>query len=509
MVMDRPTRGVALGGVNAGGGAAGRGGAARLAADVRLQPSMWLERRGRLHRVAGAGTGGRPGDAAREPSVVRTAFESGVETVVPDLAAGEGDGAGTPGAFRARACLPIRSSGRVVGVVDVLLSERVRLIDLDVLRAGVDELVACLAAERRPPAESAATRMLRHVARLSPLQEPDVIARTALAAALDRTGLDTAALLRREPDGRLNTLALIGPLAAALRGGAADAVEAIAGAADGSARVIVVAPDARGPADAGPMAAAADAGARSVVAPPAETTSAESGPTPAERRALEAAGAEALVVVGLVVEGEPHGLLLLAGDAPAPAEDGAALLEALADNAARCLHTSALLRALRERAATDPLTGLGHHATFHETLAASHRRPSTAVVLCDIDGFKRLNDSCGHQHGDTVLRGVAAALSGALRRGDTLFRIGGDEFAALLAVSSAEEAVEAGERLRAEVRRAALGVTVSIGVAVPQRNEPDAAVLARAERALYGVKASDRDGVALAADEPLPIAPPL
>ncbi|HEX2103804.1 MAG TPA: GGDEF domain-containing protein [Solirubrobacteraceae bacterium] len=472
---------MALGGVAGGVGAACQAVAARLASDGRLQPSVWLERGGRLRRVAGPGAeGDRSGHAAPVPDVVRTAFAGGVETVVPDLSGGEA-GDGTPGAFRARACLPISWEGRVVGVVDVLLRESVRLVDLDVLRAAVDELAACVAAAPRP-VESAAARMLRHVARLSPLDEPDAIARTALTAALDLTGLQTAALVRRNADGRLITLASIGPLAASLRSGAGDALEALAAAADGTVRVLVAATAAH---EAAPAA-----------------------PDPAERRALEAAGAEALLVAGLVAEGDSQGLLLLAGDAGA-ADGDPDLLEALAVNVAGCLHTAELLRALRERAATDPLTGLGHHATFHEALSASHRRPTTAVVLCDIDGFKRLNDSFGHQHGDGVLRGVAAALSGALRRGDTLFRIGGDEFAALLAVSSTEEAVEAGERLRSAVERAGLGVTVSIGIAVPQPDEPDAAVLARADRALYQVKASGRDGVGLAADEPLGIGPPL
>jgi diguanylate cyclase (GGDEF)-like protein len=483
MVMDRPTRGVALGGVLAGVGAACQAVADRLASDGRLRPSIWLERGGRLRCVAGAGPGGgRSGDSGSEPAVVRTAFASGVETVVPDMVPADG----APGAFRARACLPIRSDGRVIGVLDVLLNERVRLVDLDVLRAAVDDLVACLAAHRRRPAEPAATRMLRHVARLSPLQEPDAIARTALTAALDLTSLDTAAVLRRDPDGRLTTLASIGPLAAALRTGAPEALDAIAAASDGTARLIA---------------------APSLRAEPSLRADAD---TDAEARALAAAGAEALVAVGLVAEGESQGVLLLSGAASAaPSWDDAGLLEALAANVASCLRTAELLRSLRERAATDPLTGLGHHATFHETLAQSHRRPSTAVVLCDIDGFKRLNDTFGHQHGDGVLRGVAVALNDALRRGDTLFRIGGDEFAALLAVSSPDEALEAGERLRAAVERSGLGVTVSIGVAVPHPDEPDAAVLTRADRALYRVKASGRDGVALAADEPLPVAPPL
>jgi diguanylate cyclase (GGDEF)-like protein len=108
-----------------------------------------------------------------------------------------------------------------------------------------------------------------------------------------------------------------------------------------------------------------------------------------------------------------------------------------------------------------------------------------------------------------VLCGVADAMSSALRRGDRLFRVGGDEFAGLLAVDTREQARGAALRLRAAVLDARLGVTVSIGVAVPQAGETDAALLARADRALYSVKAAGRDGVALANDEPLPATPAL
>jgi diguanylate cyclase (GGDEF)-like protein len=214
---------------------------------------------------------------------------------------------------------------------------------------------------------------------------------------------------------------------------------------------------------------------------------------------LRANGIRTLATVALVAQGRPRGVLLLAGraDRAVPIED-VELLELLAAHAATCLCTADLMRSLRERAATDPLTGLGHHATFHEALARTHRRPQTAVVLVDLDGFKRINDTYGHQHGDQVLRAIAAALSSALRRGDTLFRIGGDEFAALLAVADADEALEAGTRLRAAVADARLGVTVSIGVAVPRPDEADGTLLARADRALYRVKAMGRDGVAVA-----------
>ena len=98
---------------------------------------------------------------------------------------------------------------------------------------------------------------------------------------------------------------------------------------------------------------------------------------------------------------------------------------------------------------------------------------------------------------------VAFPYVRAVRRGDRLFRIGGDEFAALLAVSDEAEALDAATRLRNAVDEATLGVTISIGVAVPREGEPDAELLARADRALYTVKASGRDGVALAGHEPV------
>jgi len=204
------------------------------------------------------------------------------------------------------------------------------------------------------------------------------------------------------------------------------------------------------------------------------------------------------------------GALVLASAEPAVVgTDDVELLEQLATHGAACLRTAELMGSLRERAESDPLTGLGHHATFHEALAGSHRRPTTAVVVCDIDGFKLLNDTYGHGHGDRVLCGVADAMSSALRRGDRLFRVGGDEFAGLLAVESGEQALGAAARLREAVVEARLGVTVSIGVAVPRAGETDAALLARADRALYSVKAAGRDGVALADDEPLTAPPAL
>jgi diguanylate cyclase (GGDEF)-like protein len=372
----------------------------------------------------------------------------------------------------ARVCVPIRSGGCVVGVLDVELTRPLRETDdLGHIRAAAEDLGRRIEALGGPAAESTAQRVLRHMTSLSALDEPEAIARAVLAAALDVIGLDSAALLRRDD------APAIGPLGAALASAPGTTTSTLEQAAHDGAAVVVATPeDLRRP----------------------------------ELAPLTNAGTRTLIAVGLVAHGERHGLLVLAStEERAVAVDDIELLELLAAHAATCLRTAELVRTLRAQAATDPLTGLGHHATFHATLAHAHRRPSTAVVLVDLDGFKRLNDTFGHQHGDRVLREVAAALSGALRRGDTLFRIGGDEFAALLVVEDETEALDAGVRLREAVRDADLGVTVSIGVAVPASGESDAALLARADRALYRAKDAGRDEVALADDEALPAAPPV
>jgi diguanylate cyclase (GGDEF)-like protein len=531
MVMDRPTRGLALGGARAGVGAVGQAVADHLAASRDVRPSVWIERGGRLRCVARTGRWPRCDGISATAGVVGATFTAGVETVLPDAAAGH-EGGRIPGVGKqsagivAEACLPISSDGCVVGVLDVGLTRPLRAGDLERFREAAADLGRRIAALGGAPAESAAQRMLRHMTSLSALDEPDAIARAVLAAAIDLMGLDSAALVRRDRDGETD--------GGGREGGDHAGVERVAG--DRPA----------GPSAAGPPAGAARTSGHDGRddGPPARRAVATIGPlgpalaaTPpealdalaraahdgtacavvatrddlarSELRTLHAAGARTLVAVGLVAQARPYGVLILAGGAAgAVSIDDIELLELLAAHAATCLRTADLMRSLRERAATDPLTGLGHHATFHEALAGAHRRPRTAVVLVDVDGFKRINDTFGHQHGDQVLREIAGALSGALRRGDTLFRIGGDEFAALLVVAGRDEALEAGLRLRAAVADADLGVTVSIGVAVPQDNEVDASLLARADRALYRVKDAGRDGVALADDEPLPGAPP-
>jgi diguanylate cyclase (GGDEF)-like protein len=445
-----------------------------IAREQRLLPAVYLARGGRLRCAALHGywqaRDGLPGTAGIMGRTYRTA----TEIVVADVSVSADYLEANPGVV-AEACFPLLAGGLTVGVLDVESREPLRESDLEALRECAGALGERIEALGGLPTESPTQRLLRHVADLAAMQDADAVAEALLNAALDLVPLGSALLARATGGGGLRPSVAAGPLAPILRAAGLESIRAWV--QDGNSCFTVGSPEAP------PAASLAD---------------------------LRAAGVETLVAVGLFVQGELLGALVLASPEPAVIDtDDVELLEQLATHGAACLRTAELMGSLRERAESDPLTGLGHHATFHEALAGSHRRPTTAVVVCDIDGFKLLNDTYGHGHGDRVLCGVADAMSSALRRGDRLFRVGGDEFAGLLAVDSREQARGAALRLRAAVLDARLGVTVSIGVAVPQAGETDAALLARADRALYSVKAAGRDGVALANDEPLPATPAL
>ncbi|UAK25406.1 GGDEF domain-containing protein [Sphingomonas nostoxanthinifaciens] len=166
--------------------------------------------------------------------------------------------------------------------------------------------------------------------------------------------------------------------------------------------------------------------------------------------------------------------------------------------------------ALERLARTDPLTGVWNRRGFDEAaphlLARLRARGGgrAAVAIADIDSFKAINDRFGHTVGDAVLRSFAATLGQAVRSGDLLARLGGEEFALLAIDTDADELVARVEEVRAQVRlphedRAGLPpVTASFGVAAL---DPETLALRdgleRADRALYRAKRTGRDRTVL------------
>lgn len=161
-------------------------------------------------------------------------------------------------------------------------------------------------------------------------------------------------------------------------------------------------------------------------------------------------------------------------------------------------------RRLAEQAARDPLTGIYNRGYFLEVLAREMARAvryddTLSVGMVDLDGFKRVNDECGHAAGDEVLGVVARAFRSELRDGDVVARYGGDEFCILFPNTEADAAVTVADRLRTQMAERAFGddgvlrVRVSVGVAssldVPRDAEdPTDLLLRRADEALLAAK---------------------
>jgi diguanylate cyclase (GGDEF)-like protein len=166
----------------------------------------------------------------------------------------------------------------------------------------------------------------------------------------------------------------------------------------------------------------------------------------------------------------------------------------------------------RQRANEDALTGLLNRRAFTDVLTGAitgerrRRRPgqgSGALAYVDLDGFKAVNDTRGHDAGDAVLQLAAGVLRSAVRDGDVVARLGGDEFALWLPSATAEEARAVGARVLERLRSGALAegwaVGASIGVALfPTRPESAAAALAAADALMYEVKRSGKGRVHVA-----------
>ncbi len=183
----------------------------------------------------------------------------------------------------------------------------------------------------------------------------------------------------------------------------------------------------------------------------------------------------------------------------------------LADLAAVSVHNAMLYRETRKKAVTDGLTGLYNHRWFQERLGEEVERAGRlghhlAVIICDLDHFKRINDTFGHPVGDEVLKAVAQVLRESTRKVDSAARYGGEEFVLILVGTGEEGAREFAERLRKKVGKLVFhasmkefSVSLSMGISLfPADGRRKEELIELADEALYRAKQSGRNRAVLA-----------
>jgi diguanylate cyclase (GGDEF)-like protein len=221
---------------------------------------------------------------------------------------------------------------------------------------------------------------------------------------------------------------------------------------------------------------------------------------------------QASIVVPLRVLGKVTGVLCLdrlggrtfAGDDLEP-------VTLFANLAAIAIQNARTYEEMERQAISDGLTGIHNYKHFHESLKSEVSRAGRygehfCLLMMDLDHFKAVNDTIGHQKGDDVLRAVSGVLRSCSRESDYLARYGGEEFAMILPRTTLEEATTLAERIRASVARLDPGhpdlhVTMSIGVSSYPQSAKDAdGVLGAADAALLRAKSGGRNRVCLYSD---------
>ena len=196
------------------------------------------------------------------------------------------------------------------------------------------------------------------------------------------------------------------------------------------------------------------------------------------------------------------------------------MLSVLANHVAVSLGNARLYGRMEEMATTDGLTGLVNHRTFQERFAemlarAERTSGQHALLLTDIDHFKKVNDTYGHPVGDAVLRGVAQVVQSCVRKIDLAARYGGEEFGVVLEGTDQKGALMLAERIRGEVQKqvfqsdkGSFSVTLSLGIAVyPDDARDKADLINLADQSLYFAKHNGRNR-AVAWPEAAASAPP-
>jgi diguanylate cyclase (GGDEF)-like protein len=233
----------------------------------------------------------------------------------------------------------------------------------------------------------------------------------------------------------------------------------------------------------------------------------------------------ASIEIPMIARGNVYGLLMFhlpAADAGEKLESISRIARALADSMSLALANINLREKLRNQSLRDPLTGLYNRRYMEDALEryvsiAERQGSPTAVVMIDLDNFKKLNDSHGHAKGDAVLRDVASQLVGSLRPSDVASRYGGEELMVILPNCNLADALLKAEILRARIEGLSeiheTSVSASFGVAaIPDNTNSHTELIPLADDALYDAKQAGRNCVKAAArrmpGKPVDPAPP-
>jgi diguanylate cyclase (GGDEF)-like protein len=224
-------------------------------------------------------------------------------------------------------------------------------------------------------------------------------------------------------------------------------------------------------------------------------------------------GQRALLAIPIASEGATLGVIAIAKrSAGAFSAESERMLTVIASHAAVAIRNAQLYQASQQLAITDGLTGVYNRRYFQRQLESEFRRAprfgySVAMMLLDIDHFKRFNDTHGHLLGDQVLRSVGQILRDSTRETDVVARYGGEEFAVILPETTIEQALEVAKRVRKNLARhpfwgrgqTPVQVTASIGIAASLASEikPEE-LIDLSDAALYEAKHGGRDRICVA-----------
>jgi diguanylate cyclase (GGDEF)-like protein len=403
------------------------------------------------------------------------------ESYIPELEPSDDEGAWHP---EDALFLPLRhSSGHLLGILSVdepVSGRRATDEELDVLVSFAEHAaLAVQSAQERAEADShqvALEQLLTVSSSLVSEASVDEILRLVCAGVHDALGFENVIASLREPSGRLSVRASRGFSEAQIA--AADSVmyDEIVGLIDPEFEV-------QGcyllPSDAAQQRLR-----RATKRPLYLSQLNGSGPWAWNHHSLVVPlRAEDGDVIGVLWADEPRDRLL-------PSADKLQAFRVFANQATAAVLSSQYVNELRFLADHDPLTRLLNRRAFIERLDGEVGRArrygrSFGLVLCDLDGFKELNDRHGHLAGDEALQRFGQTLIASLRKGDEAFRIGGDEFALILAEASEDDARGVVDRINAQPE----GLRASFGVASCPEHAADAQALFRlADEALYEAK---------------------